>query len=55
MSPFSQILLYLPSLAVMVDGKSLSYDWTVSFSHRAPLDLPKQALQSLLTPSVRTF
>ncbi|KAJ6405917.1 hypothetical protein OIU84_013814 [Salix udensis] len=44
MSPFSLILLYLPSLAVLVDGKSLSYDWTVSFSHRAPLALPKQVI-----------
>ncbi|KAJ6392304.1 hypothetical protein OIU77_026122 [Salix suchowensis] len=44
MSPFSLILLYLPSLAVLVDGKSLSYDWTVSFSHRSPLALPKQVI-----------
>ncbi|KAJ6684745.1 MULTI-COPPER OXIDASE [Salix purpurea] len=44
MSPLSLILLYLPSLAVLVDGKSPSYDWTVSFSHLAPLALPKQVI-----------
>jgi hypothetical protein len=37
---------------VLVDGKSLSYDWTVSFSHRAPLALTKQVLQSFLTSFV---
>lgn len=52
MSPFSLILFYLSSLAVLVDGKSLSYDWTVSFSHRAPLALTKQVLQSFLTSFV---
>ncbi|KAG6785665.1 hypothetical protein POTOM_007238 [Populus tomentosa] len=44
MSPFSLILFYFSSLAVLVDGKSLSYDWTVSFSHRAPLALTKQVI-----------
>jgi hypothetical protein len=51
MSPF-RLLFYLSSLAVLVDGKSLSYDWTVSFSHRAPLALTKQVLQSFLTSFV---
>ncbi|CAK7346176.1 unnamed protein product [Dovyalis caffra] len=43
MNPFS-LFFYLSILVAFVDGKSISHDWTVSFSQRAPLALNKQVI-----------